>query len=70
MLVTNNGSQFMKNEKSTLCHLYKKKIKPRTSYVSWTNGLVEGKNYSRSLQEHLRRIMNENDKSTPNGQQM
>ena len=55
-LVTDNGTEFINNEIITLCHLYKIKHKPRTSYAPWTNGLVEGMN--RSLQEYLRCIIN------------
>ena len=59
ILVTDNGTEFINNEISTLCHLYNIKHKPRTSHEPWTNGLVEGMN--RSLQEYLRCIINGND---------
>ena len=59
ILVTDNGTEFIKNEIITLCHLYNIKHKPRTSHALWTNGLVEGMN--RSLQEYLRCIINGND---------
>ena len=59
MLVTDNGTEFIKTEIITLCHLIDFKHKPRTSCVPWTNGLVEGMN--RLLQEFLRCIINGND---------
>ena len=59
ILVTDNGTEFINNEIITLCHLYNKKHKPRTSHAAWTNGLVEDMN--RSLQEYLRCIINGND---------
>ena len=58
-LVTDNGSEFIKNEIITLWHLYNFTHKPRTYHAPWTNGLVEGMN--RSLQEYLKCIINEND---------
>ena len=57
--MTDNGTEFINNEIITLCHLYNKKHKPRTSHAPWTTGLVEGMN--RSLQEYLRCIINGND---------
>ena len=59
LLVADNGTEFVKNEINTLCHLYNIKHKPRTSHAPWTTGLVEGMN--RSLQEYLRCIINRND---------
>ena len=59
MLVTDIGTEFINNETITLCHLYNRKHKPRTSHAPGTNGLVEGMN--RSLQEYLRCIINGND---------
>ena len=58
ILVTDNGTEFIKNETITRCHLYNFKHKPHTSHALWTNGLVEG--MDRSLQEHLRYIINWN----------
>ena len=59
ILVTDSGTEFIKYEIITLCHLYNIKHKPRTSHATWTNGLVEGMN--RSLQGYLRCIINGND---------
>ena len=50
-LVTDNGTEFINNEISTVCHLNNIKHKPRTSGTPWTNVLVEGMN--RSLQAYL-----------------
>ena len=38
ILVTNNGTEFIKNEIIITCHLYNIKHKPRKSHVLWTNG--------------------------------
>ena len=59
ILVTDKGTEFINNEIITLCHLYNIKHKPSTSHAPWTNGLDEGRN--RSLQEHLRCIIDGND---------
>ena len=59
ILVTDNGTEFIKNEIITLCHLYNIKHKPRTSQAPWTNRLVESMN--RSLQKYLRCIIIGND---------
>ena len=56
ILVTENGTEFIKNEVITLCHLYNIKHKPPKPHAPWANGLVEGMN--RSLQEYLRCIIN------------
>ena len=37
ILVTDNGTEFIKNDILTLCHLYNIKHKPRTSQAPWTN---------------------------------
>ena len=58
-LFTDNGTEFIKNEIITICHLYNIKHKPSTSHAPWTKGLVEGMNCS--LQEYLRCIINGND---------
>ena len=68
ILVTENGTEFIKNEIITLCHLYNIKHQPRTSNARWTNGLVECMN--RSLQEYIRCILMEMIHDTLNGQQM
>ena len=68
ILVTDNGTEFINNEIITLCHLYSIDHKPRISHAPWTNGLVGGMN--RSLQEHLRCIINEMTHDILNGQQM
>ena len=65
ILVTDNGTEFINNETITLCYLYNIKHKPRTSHAPWTYGLVEGLN--RSLQEHLRCIINGNDTKDTEG---
>ena len=59
ILVTNNATEFINNEVSKICQLYKLKHKPRLSHTPWTSGLVESMN--RSLQEHLRCIIKAND---------
>ena len=59
ILVRENGTEFINNEITTLCHLYNTKHKPRTYHAPWTNGLVEGVN--RSLQEYLSCIISGND---------
>ena len=67
-LVTDNGTEFINNEISTLCHLYNIKHKPRTSHAPWTNGLVEGMNfhYPNTSNESLMEVI----PSKLNGQQM
>ena len=67
-LVTNNGTELVNNEIIALCHLYNTKSKHRNSHASLKNGLVEGMN--RSFQEYLRCILDGDDKSTLNGQQI
>ena len=59
ILVTDNGTEFHNNGIITLSRLYNVKHKQRTSHAPWTNGLLEGINFS--LQEYIRCIINGND---------
>ena len=68
ILVTDNGTEFIDNEITKLCHLYKTKHKPRTSHAPWNNGL--GERMNRSLQEYLRCILYGTATSILNGQHM
>ena len=57
--ITDNGTEFIKNEIINLCNLFNIRHKPRTPHAPWSNGLVEGLN--RSLQEYFRCTVNGND---------
>ena len=54
---SDNGSEYINTELTHLCNYFEIKLKPSTTYATWTNGLVEGTN--RIIGQFIRTLVDE-----------
>ena len=54
---SDNGSEYINTELTHLCNYFEIKFKPSTTYIPWTNGLVEGTN--RIIGQFIGTLLNE-----------